>query len=192
MPPWPTFHQNTILLLSSCPWNRSIKHFEINVFESMCLSTPSLHLFSLTAFHTCFLPSLTSSTHPCTQVPFPQHLRQLLFVLSWRRTTLTQITWETIALSLTFCSFPSFLRKLSFSSSTTTCQITTTFILSSLPTAPTIASSFLQPYHPPSNCKRLTSCLWLQKRFASHTSILFCCLWHYWSHHSSHPPRIHI
>ena len=108
VPSWPTFHRNTTLLLSSCLWNRSIKHW------NQCLSnhvnlTPFLHLSSLTALHTCFLPSLTSSTHPRAQVPFPKLLRQLLFILFWKRTNLTQMTWKTIALSLTFRSFPSSL-----------------------------------------------------------------------------------
>ena len=31
----PSFHRNTALLLSSCLWNRSIKHFEVNVFQTM-------------------------------------------------------------------------------------------------------------------------------------------------------------
>ena len=99
-----------------------------------------------------------------------------------KRTTMTLMAWKTIALSLTCCSFSSFLGKLSFSSSTTTCQITTSFILSSLPIRD----------RPPSHCKWLASCLWLQKSFASHTSGPFCCLWHYRPHHSSHPPRVHI
>ena len=97
-----------------------------NTLKSMSFKSCELGPIPASLFSDCLpylLPAIMDIINTSLRTgSFPTAFKTPIVCPLLKKNNLTQMTWKTIALSLTFHSFPSFLRKLSFSSSTTTCQ----------------------------------------------------------------------